>query len=853
MKAKRLLALVLCLVMMMSIIPMTVVAQEDEATEAAPSIHDVLKVGADYSTVYYGGIPWRVLSKDYSANTADADAKKGILLLSEHAMANGIQYNAHYSNGAWSADNPIWASAMVMPWNDPRHPDYEYNIANNHKNDDSSGGYLTSDIRAYLTGEGEFEAFRPYAYYNESWGATGTTLPDRNGQGWRYYERKVVTETAPLDGVTYYVKGEFELSDHNRASAKVGNVTVPGMVAITINDWAENTWYTMGRDGLTLMTEWPAGVTTVNAYYDQAPYYQANVSNGFEDGVTYYTFERYLSNDCPKNVVNGVEYAMGEHLAGLFKWVGYTVPDLGVSDHNDALTDTTHVAGLAASEKNLASDLGLSAAELDAVLLTSGHGYNRGSGFNGGWSSNIGSTFGDRLENDSFFLLSGEEVKVYLTNAGHIAPATFFDGTAAGDLWTRSWGRADIQTIVTYAHNAVNWYKGANTWWQAIRPAFNLDPDAVVLYDAVPGKANTYTMTLKDAARAFAISEAERAGDLLNVTYSGAVVGENEYFTYVLKNKTTGAIVKHAVLTAVTAESGTVAFDISAIDTLNYDFYLMNEQVNGELETNYAGEMIKVEYELSNYNLGITTDKTAMKAGEAIAATVSIDSAFYAAEYTFTYDTAKFACGADIDGDGVIYVTNLFEGRAGALATYTLIAKDAVDAATVSTCFSVEGRFVEYKEQLVSNLENTVFGADADVQVSLNYTLAIKADYVPGCSLVLVQGDAAGYAYGGAKMFYVAAYDAYAYLVEGAVTAADVDAAISKATGCETIALSYDVNAEYIADGAVDLKDATAVYACTMVDFDVAEYVELYLRADVNGDGIVNIVDINAVTRNYTE
>ena len=576
MKLKRVLASILCFAMVLSAMGTVAFAESSATGNTTVVPEDVLTTGADYSTIYYGGIPWRVLSKEYS--DGQDNAKNGILLLSEHAMANGIQYNAHYSNNAWSSDNPIWASAMVMPWNDPRHPDYEYNIANNNKNDDSSGGYITSDIRAYLTGQGEYEAFRPYAYYNESWPGSWTTMPDRNGQGWRSYTRNIVTDSEPVDGVTYFVKGEFELSDHNRNSAKVDRVTVPGMVTLTPADWAENTWYTLdAENNPVLMTEWPDGATTVNAYYDQAGYTIADVSNGFEDGVTYYTFERYLENECPKVIVDGTEVAMGEHLSGLFKWIGYAVPDMTVSDHNDALTDTTFVASLPASEKNFASDMGFSEIEKAAVLPTSGHGYNRGSGFNGGWSGNIGSTFADRLDNDTYFLLSGEEVKVYLTDAGHTAAATHLDGAAAGDLWTRSWGRADIQTVITYANNAVNWYKGANTWWQSIRPAFNLNPDAVAFYAPVndvdfaavgENAENAYKLTLKDDSRtSFAITPVS-VDDTAVIEYSGAVAGNNEYISAVVYDENSN-IVAYGKVAEVTGESGTVEVDLSGIDMTN--------------------------------------------------------------------------------------------------------------------------------------------------------------------------------------------------------------------------------------------------------------------------------------------
>ena len=99
-------------------------------------------------------------------------------------------------------------------------------------------------------------------------------------------------------------------------------------------------------------------------------------------------------------------------------------------------------------------------------------------------------------------------------------------------------------------------------------------------------------------------------------------------------------------------------------------------------------------------------------------------------------------------------------------------------------------------------------------------------------------------------MFYVKGeyYEAYAILVQGTVTAEDIDAALSKTTGCDIVTKSYDVNCEYVTDGVVDLKDATAIYACSSLDFDVNAYMELFLRADVDNNFIVEAADINAVT-----
>ena len=261
-------------------------------------------------------------------------------------------------------------------------------------------------------------------------------------------------------------------------------------------------------------------------------------------------------------------------------------------------------------------------------------------------------------------------------------------------------------------------------------------------------------------------------------------------------------------------------------------------------------------YNLKEVKFTLATDKTELKTNESLKLTVSISEDCYSAEYTLTYDAGNFLCPADIDGDGEISVPPLFNVKAGELATYNFVAKNEIQKVTEKEYFQVTGNVVEYKEQVLNNIPSSVVGSSATVKVSLNYTAEVKADYVNGYSLVLVKGDSEeyGYAYDGAKMFYVEAYEAYAILVAGEVDAATIDEKLSKSKDCETISQSYNVNAEYVTDGLVDLKDATAVYACSIKDFaNVAAYMELYLRADVNGDYKVNVIDVNEVVKNYTK
>ncbi len=329
---------------------------------------------------------------------------------------------------------------------------------------------------------------------------------------------------------------------------------------------------------------------------------------------------------------------------------------------------------------------------------------------------------------------------------------------------------------------------------------------------------------------------------------AGTVVLNNSKLLAAVNGDAISVDADSAAGVTVAIDNTTVTGDIDIVE---------GKVVAGGEEITEAGTYVQYEedvfFRMDSYSFEITVDKTALKATESLSATVSVDKAYYSAEYTFTYDATKFSCAADEDADGVIFVNKLFEGDAGVLATYTLVALNDIESVSLGNTVAVDGSVLQYKEQIFNDMQNNVEGDSESIKVSLNYTAEAVADYVQGYSLVLVKGDDAGYAYNGVKMFYVDYYGAYAVLVEGAVTAEMIDMALSKATGCETITQSYDVNAEYVADGKIDLKDATAVYACSVLDFAVADYMEIYLRADVNGDGVVNVIDINAVTVNYTK
>ena len=106
------------------------------------------------------------------------------------------------------------------------------------------------------------------------------------------------------------------------------------------------------------------------------------------------------------------------------------------------------------------------------------------------------------------------------------------------------------------------------------------------------------------------------------------------------------------------------------------------------------------------------------------------------------------------------------------------------------------------------------------------------------------------YNYDGKPMYYVNAYNAYAYLVSGAVTVADATAKVTLGTAAAgTIAAGYDVNQT----AKVDYSDTLLTYRCyEKVHSTPDAAMETYLRADVDASKKVDTTDVSAIDSNRT-
>lgn len=101
--------------------------------------------------------------------------------------------------------------------------------------------------------------------------------------------------------------------------------------------------------------------------------------------------------------------------------------------------------------------------------------------------------------------------------------------------------------------------------------------------------------------------------------------------------------------------------------------------------------------------------------------------------------------------------------------------------------------------------------------------------------------------YGDTAMFWSEKYEAYAWLLVGKGTAADIAAAAKSAIsvkGNSTVSVSYsgDVNGT----GRIDINDAQYVYDLYNAKYSALD-MEKFLRCDVNGDCGVNVGDVRMV------
>lgn len=148
-----------------------------------------------------------------------------------------------------------------------------------------------------------------------------------------------------------------------------------------------------------------------------------------------------------------------------------------------------------------------------------------------------------------------------------------------------------------------------------VRPAFDLLYTDILLATAATGgkvsgetnanaltevgdnTGNDWKLTLKDPSRSGFTAE---AGDLtvatMNITYSGAVYGENEFVSAIITDSS-GQVKYYGRVASLSEENlseGSVSVNLAGKCVPGDKLYVFNEQMNGDSRTDYSSELVEI-------------------------------------------------------------------------------------------------------------------------------------------------------------------------------------------------------------------------------------------------------------------
>lgn len=185
------------------------------------------------------------------------------------------------------------------------------------------------------------------------------------------------------------------------------------------------------------------------------------------------------------------------------------------------------------------------------------------------------------------------------------------------DWWIRT---SDDDNLANYMYsmNYSNTYIDVS---KAVRPAFNLNLDAVLFTStAVGGKngvniglkkvgdnnGNEWKLTLKDSSRKFAVTETTascKPGDAITLNYTGATIktddAPNEYISAVIADSS--GIQYYGKIAQPTTEAGAIRITIPfSLAAGTYTLYVFSEQCNGDKRTDYASDLKCISLTVNN-------------------------------------------------------------------------------------------------------------------------------------------------------------------------------------------------------------------------------------------------------------
>ena len=225
----------------------------------------------------------------------------------------------------------------------------------------------------------------------------------------------------------------------------------------------------------------------------------------------------------------------------------------------------------------------------------------------------------------------------------------------------------------------------------AVRPAMNLTTTGnnILFISAAEGgkpfgglteigkyTGNEWKLTLLDSSRSgfsvttTSVSTTDHGGDI-EITYSGAKTGPNEYISVLLKDSA-GNPTYYGRSAALTEASGTVTVPVAAGLTAGNDtLYVYNEQYNGDKMTDYASNFVEVPLTVkAAATYTVTYNPGTNGTGTASTATKTEGRPLTLAGESFTRTGYKQTGWATVDGGEKVYALDAIYENDEAITLY---------------------------------------------------------------------------------------------------------------------------------------------------------------------------------------
>ena len=207
----------------------------------------------------------------------------------------------------------------------------------------------------------------------------------------------------------------------------------------------------------------------------------------------------------------------------------------------------------------------------------------------------------------------------FIDSASRIAGPINSTGTGTR-YWLRSYEISEKPPVMVGEDASL--YSDFSGAFSAVRPAMNLSTagNNILFISAADGgkpfgglteigkyTGNEWKLTLLDSSRSgfsvttTSVSTTDHGGDI-EITYSGAQTGDNEYISVLLKDRN-GNPTYYGRSAALTEASGTVTIPVAAgLTAGDATLYVYNEQYNGDKMTDLASELQSVSLTVAEAN-----------------------------------------------------------------------------------------------------------------------------------------------------------------------------------------------------------------------------------------------------------